>query len=86
MRIERTRAALINVSPLGVQVLSPKALRPNQPVEIVIERYGVTLQTKAEIVWSSIELAGAAMTCRAGITFPDAHPELMKLETTAAAA
>jgi hypothetical protein len=85
-RIEGARAALVNVSPFGAQVISPKALRPNQQVEVVIDRYEVGLHTRAEIVWSSLELSQAGMTYRAGIAFPDAHPEVLKLEAIAAAA
>jgi len=84
MRVEGARAALINVSLFGAQVLSPQALKPNQQVEIVIDRYDVNLHTRAEIVWSSLELSRAGMTYRAGIAFPDAHPEVLKLEAIAA--
>lgn len=85
MRVEGAKAALVNVSPLGVQVVSPKALKPNQRVEIVMDRYDVNLRTRAEIVWSSIELSRDGMTYRAGIAFPDFHPEVLKLEAIAAA-
>jgi hypothetical protein len=85
MRVEGTKAALVNVSPFGVQVVSPNALKPNQQVELLIDRYDVDLHTKAEIVWSSIELSRDGMTYRAGIAFPDSHPEVLKLEAIAAA-
>jgi hypothetical protein len=85
MRVEGAGAALINASPLGVQVVSPKALRPNQQVELVLDCYGVNLRMTAEIVWSSIELTGAAVTYRAGIAFPAAHPEVLRLAAIAAA-
>jgi hypothetical protein len=66
-------------------VVSPKTLKPNQQVEIVIDRYDVGLHTRAAIVWSSLELSQAGMTYRAGIAFADAHPEVLKLEAIAAA-
>jgi hypothetical protein len=78
--VEGATAALVNVSPFGAQVVSPKALTPNQQVEMVIDRYHVGLHTRAEIVWSSLELSRAGITYRAGIAFPAAHPEVLKLE------
>jgi len=84
MRVEGADAALINVSLFGAQVLSPQALKPNQQVEIVIDRCDVNLHTRAEIVWSALELSVAGMTYRAGIAFLGAHPEVLKLEAIAA--
>jgi hypothetical protein len=85
MRVEGACAALVNVSPLGAQVVSPTALKPRQQVEIVIDRYDVNLHTTAKIVWSSLELSRGAIAYRAGLAFPDAHPEVLKLEAIAAA-
>jgi hypothetical protein len=84
MRVEGAKAALVNVSPFGVQVVSPAKLKPNQQVELVIDRDDVNLRTTAEIVWSSIELSRDGMSYRAGIAFSDSHPEVLKLEAIAA--
>src|SRR3954454_2766188 len=85
LRVEGTRTALINVSPFGAQVVSTKALKPNQHVEVILKREGVDLRTRAEIVWSSLELALTGMTYRAGLSFSDPQPEVAKLEAIAAA-
>jgi hypothetical protein len=85
MRVEAARATLVNVSPFGAQVISPVALKPNQRVEIAIDQCDVHLCTRAEIVWSSLELSRAGMAYRAGLAFPDAHAEVLKLEAIAAA-
>jgi hypothetical protein len=81
MRVNGSNAALINVSTFGVQVLSPSALKPNQKVEVVIDRYGVDLRTRAQIAWAAVELAPAGMLYRAGVAFADAQPELLKFDS-----
>jgi hypothetical protein len=84
MRLDGGRAALINVSTFGLQVVSPTVLKPNQKVEIIIDRYGVDLRTRAEIAWSVLELGQSGVSYRAGIAFAEPQPELLKFETISA--
>jgi hypothetical protein len=84
MQIDGVRAALINVSAFGGQIVSPMVLKPNMKIAVVVEWGGIELRTQAEIVWSSMELASNAVAYRAGIAFADAQPELLNLESIGA--
>ena len=84
MRLNGSRTALVNVSSYGLQVVSPTVLKPNQRVEVVIDRYGVDLRTRAQIAWAAVELAQTGVSYRAGVAFADAQPELLKFEAVGA--
>lgn len=86
LQVDGTRAALINVSTFGVQVVCPTVLKPNKRVEVFIHRDGIELCTQAEVAWSSLELARNVVAYRAGVAFADARPEILELESIAAGA
>jgi hypothetical protein len=75
------RAALFNVSTFGVQVISPRVLKPNQKVEVVIDRDGVMVRARAEVAWSAMELRPNLVAYRAGVAFAYAQPDLIRFES-----
>ena len=77
--VNGVRADLINVSPYGVQVVSPIALKPNSNVTIGIDQGGIELCTNAAIAWSALEMARSSIAYRVGIAFPIPRPELLKI-------
>ena len=86
LEIDGTRAALINVSTFGVQIVSPTVLRPNTKVEVLIDRDGIELCTRAQVAWSALERASNAIAYRAGVAFVDVQPEVLKFESIEAGA
>lgn len=81
-RVNGARAALINVSTVGIQVVSSMLLKPNQKVEVVIDRDGVVVRAHAHIAWSKLELAQNALAYRAGVAFADTQAEVVRLDST----
>ena len=67
-------AMLVDLSPVGAQVLSPTVLRPGQRVQMSMVDEETRLQFRAAVVWVSYELsAGKGITgYRAGVNFLDA--------------
>jgi hypothetical protein len=61
-------ARIVNLSPLGAQVLSPRVLKPG---ERVLVRLPSAPRVRATVVWSAYELPGAGREpCyRAGLEF-----------------
>ncbi|HSL21053.1 MAG TPA: hypothetical protein VK886_05920 [Vicinamibacterales bacterium] len=59
---------LVNLSPLGAQVLSPYVLRPGEQIHV---RLPERTRVRATVVWSTFELSGAqrAPLYRAGLEF-----------------
>lgn len=70
-------ARLIDLSPLGAQVLSSSVLRPSQRVRVSMVDHRDTIRCPALVVWARFELAGgsAGPRYRAGLEFstPDAQ-------------
>lgn len=67
--------SLIDLSPLGVQVLSARSLKPNQRVRVVLSDEKGIVRCHGSIVWASFEMpAGEAPRYRAGISLTVADP------------
>jgi hypothetical protein len=66
-------ATLVNISPLGAQVVSPTIVRPNQRVRVGLPDEVGLVRFNATVVWARYELPGAsaAPRYRAGIEFTD---------------
>jgi hypothetical protein len=60
---------LVDIATRGAQVLSAKAIRPNQPVRLVVPGLGAALLCQGRIVWSRLEMAPGGTCYRAGLTF-----------------
>ncbi|HEY8534894.1 MAG TPA: PilZ domain-containing protein [Vicinamibacterales bacterium] len=78
--IDGLPARLVNLSPLGAQVLSSSVLRPNQRVRVSMVDHRDTIRCPALVVWARFELTGgsAGPRYRAGLEFsaPDAQAVL----------
>lgn len=73
--IDGNPATLIDLSPLGAQVVSPTVLKPNQRIRLAIADEQGTLRLTGTIAWASFEIPPkSGPQYRAGIEFvrPDA--------------
>ena len=68
--IDGTNAALIDLSTVGVQVISPSILKPNQRVRVVIGDAKNQIKCAGSIAWAAFEMPkGMPTRYRAGIDF-----------------
>lgn len=68
--VDGNPAALVDVSTIGAQVLSPTVLRPNQRVRMAIPVDQGTIRCAAVVAWASFEIpAGSGPRYRAGVEF-----------------
>ena len=70
--VDGNPATLIDLSPVGAQVVSPTILRPNQRVRVSLPGDGGIIRLNATIAWAEFELPPQY---RAGIEFVDADPD-----------
>ena len=77
-------SALVDLSPLGAQVVSPSAVYPNRSVRIVLPRDEGDLSCKARIVWARIEQQQdeTAVRYRAGLEFTEADKAAVQVFVT----
>ena len=77
-------SALVDLSTLGAQVVSPSAVYPNRSVRIVLPRDEGDLSCKARIVWARIEQRQdeAEVRYRAGLEFTDADKDAVQVFVT----
>ena len=86
VQIDEVRTSLVNVSTVGLQIVSPVPLRPNSTVKVVIAHGGIDLCTPAAIAWSSWETERSSAAYRAGVAFGEPQMELLKFEPAVAKA
>jgi hypothetical protein len=73
--VEGKTAALIDLSVIGAQVVSPSALKPNQEVSFALVDKDANLRFKGTVAWTSFEIPpNSGPRYRAGIEFVDADP------------
>jgi len=73
--VDGNPAALLDISAVGVQVLSPKMLKPNQRVRMAIADGNGAIRCNGSIAWASFEMPkGQATRYRAGIELSGADP------------
>jgi hypothetical protein len=73
--VDGNPAALLDISAVGVQVLSPKMLKPNQRVRMAISDGHGAIRCNGSIAWASFEMPkGQATRYRAGIELSGADP------------
>jgi len=77
-------SALVDLSPLGAQVVSPSAVYPNRSVRIVLPRDEGDLSCKARIVWARIERQpdDTSARYRAGLEFTEADKAAVQVFVT----
>ncbi len=75
LQLDGNPAAVIDLSTVGAQVLSPTVLRPNQKVRITIPIEDLQMRFRGAIAWAKFELPKAPVKSaqyRAGVEFTDA--------------
>ena len=75
--VDGSPVTLVDLSLAGVQIISPRILKPRQNVRIVVDKGSTTGRTVANIVWSSVEILRDQVTYRAGIEFKGPRPEFL---------
>ena len=71
--IDGNPAALINLSVVGAQVVSPTILKPNQRVRMTLPDRGGPIRVMAGVAWAAFEMPKSGPVYRAGIEFYDAE-------------
>ena len=71
--IDGKPAALINLSVVGAQVVSPTILKPNQRVRMVLQDPDGPIRCMAGVAWAAFEMPRSGPVYRAGIEFFDAE-------------
>lgn len=71
--VDSSVSLLVDLSSGGAQVLSPKAMRPNYTVRLVLPREEGALPCNGRIVWAAFEVSRVSGTAlyRAGVQFID---------------
>jgi hypothetical protein len=69
--VDGNEARLVDVSPLGAQVLSTAVLKPNQRVRMALADNGGAIRVNAVVAWASFEIPGGKGRYRAGLSFSD---------------
>jgi hypothetical protein len=72
VQVDGKPAALINLSLVGAQVLSPTILKPNQRVRFILADKPKPIRIGSVIAWAAFELPKAGPRYRAGVEFFDA--------------
>ena len=71
VQIEGNPAHLVNMSTVGLQVISPTILKPNQRIRLTLSSQPGAARYKSVVAWASFELAQGVPRYRAGIEFLD---------------
>src|SRR4051812_8495878 len=74
LQLDGNPAAVIDLSTVGAQVISPTVLRPNQKVRITVPNDEFVLRFRGAIAWAKFELPKPPMQApqyRAGVEFTD---------------
>ncbi len=71
--IDGNPAALINLSTVGAQVVSPTILKPNQRVRMTLPDADGPIRVMAGVAWAAFEMPKSGPVYRAGIEFYDAE-------------
>ena len=74
LQLDGNPAAVIDLSVVGAQVISPTILRPNQKVRITVPNDDFVLRFRGAIAWAKFELPRPPLTApqyRAGVEFTD---------------
>ena len=75
--VDGAPATLVDMATSGAQVVSLTILKPNQRVRVVVTTDGTANRSAANVVWSSVKMGQAGISCRAGVRFKGAHPEFL---------
>jgi hypothetical protein len=75
--VDGNPAALVNISIVGAQVVSPSSLRPNQRVRMSLVDEARPIRFNGVVAWATFEMPKEGPRYRAGINFYDAAPEMV---------
>jgi CheY-like chemotaxis protein len=80
IQLDGNPASVVDLSSVGVQVLSATILRPNQKVRVSIANDEFVMRFRGAIAWAKFELPrpGGAPRYRAGVEFADADTQAME--------
>jgi hypothetical protein len=76
LQLDGNPAAVVDLSTVGAQVISPTVLRPNQKVRISLPNEDFLLRFRGAVAWAKFELPkgpAQAPQYRAGVEFTDAR-------------
>ena len=73
VQLDGNPAAIVDLSTVGAQVISPTVLRPNQKVRITLPNDEFLLRFRGAVAWAKFELPKSTQTpqYRAGVEFTD---------------
>lgn len=79
-QINGAPASVVDLSTLGVQVVSSRTLRPNECVRVQLaDEHGAVVRARAGVAWSAFELPpGGQPRYRAGMEFRDPDPQAIE--------
>lgn len=73
--VDKARAAVVDLSTLGAQVISPTPLKPNQRVRMALNDPVATVEFEATVAWAAVHTPPSGATrYRAGLEFVAADP------------
>jgi hypothetical protein len=77
VQIDGATAALIDLSTMGAQVVSPTVLKPSQRVRLILPVDSYTIRAVGTVAWASFEIpkGKSQPQYRAGLEFSVADPE-----------
>jgi hypothetical protein len=77
VQIDGSTAALIDLSTMGAQVVSPTVLKPSQRVRLILPVDSYTIRAVGTVAWASFEIpkGKSQPQYRAGLEFSVADPE-----------
>ena len=80
IQLDGNPAGVVDVSVVGVQVLSPTILRPNQKVRVSIPHDDFVMRFRGSIAWAKFELPNPSEPprYRAGVDFTDADADALE--------
>lgn len=80
IQLDGNPAGVVDVSIVGVQVLSPTILRPNQKVRVSIPNDDFVMRFRGSIAWAKFELPKPSDSprYRAGVDFTDADADALE--------
>jgi hypothetical protein len=77
--VDGNQAALIDLSTIGAQVVSPVVLKPNQRIRMTLSDEKGTVRFNASVAWASFEIPpGSGPRYRAGVEFLDANAKAVE--------
>ncbi len=77
VQIDGATAALVDLSTLGAQVVSPTVLKPRQRVRLILAVEPSAIRAIGTVAWALFEIPKGGLTpqYRAGLEFSEADPE-----------